>query len=153
MWPKLLKLGLPTSLASVLVDQLICSHAAALLLNGFSTFSSLILRHIGLRYPVALGGWDAGNDIVDERRIAAFRNVGVHVRFWTRVGNAAPPPSPALPPEGSVPLALPAAVVELEGSAELAKPRQAQGDVVAHKTPARQSMQGFNCMGVSVECT
>ena len=48
-------LPFPPALIGAVLDQLVCSHAQYLLVNGWSTFSQLVMGHIGLRYPRRIG--------------------------------------------------------------------------------------------------
>merc|ERR1712137_1435546 len=71
------QLRIPTPLASALIDQLVCSRASTLLLNGFSTFSQLVMGHIGLRHPELIG-WT--RDLSDAQQ----RQLKIRVLFWSR---------------------------------------------------------------------
>ncbi|EOD12444.1 hypothetical protein EMIHUDRAFT_104301 [Emiliania huxleyi CCMP1516] len=65
------------SVLAPVVDQLVCARASALLLNVFSTFSQLLMAHIGMRRPERVG-------FVRDLSELAQRDLGVHVDFWRR---------------------------------------------------------------------
>ena len=65
------------SVLAPVVDQLVCARASALLLNVFSTFSQLLMAHIGMRRPERVGFVRDLSELVQ-------RDLGVHVDFWRR---------------------------------------------------------------------
>ena len=79
-------LPLPASLASALVDQLVCAEASSLLLNAFSTFSLLVLGWIGNRHPAEIG-WEM-TDLKYEHRFTVLRHLGVHLAYWMTKGTS-----------------------------------------------------------------
>ena len=75
-------LGMPADLAATLLDQLVCARARTLLLNIYSTFSQLVMSHIGMRR----GGLGFVRDLDHTQQ----RVAGVRLTYWRRPNPFAP---------------------------------------------------------------
>lgn len=67
--------GAAREIANAVLDQLVCASAKAFKLNAWSTFSQMVMGHIGLRHPKAIG-WN--RDMSEKQQ----RHAGVDVSFW-----------------------------------------------------------------------
>mmetsp|Transcript_7023 Transcript_7023/g.19781 ORF Transcript_7023/g.19781 Transcript_7023/m.19781 type:complete len:221 (-) Transcript_7023:333-995(-) len=65
------------SALGAIIDQLVCSRASYLLLNIFSTFSQMVIAHIGVRHSEKIG-------FVRDLTLSQQGALGVHVDFWRR---------------------------------------------------------------------
>ena len=86
-------LQLPSSLSAPLVDQLVCAQASRLLLNAYSTFSTLVTGWIGNQHPTQVG-WELTEMAKGPRgqKEAALLRLGVHVGYWMQADHEQLPP-------------------------------------------------------------
>lgn len=69
------ELRLPWDLAAPLIDQLVCAHSRYFILNIFSTFSQIMMAHIGLANGKVIG-W------VRNLSRRQQRQLGIEVAYW-----------------------------------------------------------------------
>lgn len=69
--------SLPRPILDVLLDHAVCSRARHLLLNVYSTFSQLVMGHIGMAHPLQVG-WTRSLNSKQQKAL------GVTVQYWKR---------------------------------------------------------------------